>query len=47
MRVRLDNTDQKLPPLRAGMSVEVDVDTGREAGNLGRQLVDLRYSCPW
>ena len=28
MRVRLDTTDKKLPPLRAGMSVEVDVGTG-------------------
>jgi membrane fusion protein (multidrug efflux system) len=32
MRVRLDTTDKKLPPLRAGMSVEVDVDTGRARG---------------
>jgi len=32
MRVRLDATDQKLPPLRAGMSVEVDVDTGHARG---------------
>jgi membrane fusion protein, multidrug efflux system len=32
MRVRLDTGDKKLPPLRAGMSVEVDVDTGHARG---------------
>lgn len=32
MRIRLDTSDQKLPPLRAGMSVEVDVDTGHARG---------------
>jgi membrane fusion protein (multidrug efflux system) len=32
MRVRLDATDKKLPPLRAGMSVEVDVETGHARG---------------
>ncbi len=32
MRVRLDTTDKNLPPLRAGMSVEVDVDTGHARG---------------
>jgi membrane fusion protein, multidrug efflux system len=32
MRVRVDTTDTKLPPLRAGMSVEVDVDTGHARG---------------
>jgi membrane fusion protein (multidrug efflux system) len=32
MRVRLDAGDQNLPPLRAGMSVEVDVDTGHARG---------------
>jgi membrane fusion protein (multidrug efflux system) len=32
MRVRLDATDKKQPPLRAGMSVEVDVDTGHARG---------------
>jgi membrane fusion protein (multidrug efflux system) len=32
MRVRLDTTDKKLPPVRAGMSVEVDVDTGHARG---------------
>jgi membrane fusion protein, multidrug efflux system len=32
MRVRLDTSDRNLPPLRAGMSVEVDVDTGHARG---------------
>jgi membrane fusion protein, multidrug efflux system len=32
MRVRLDTSDKNLPPLRAGMSVEVDVDTGHARG---------------
>jgi membrane fusion protein, multidrug efflux system len=32
MRVRLDASDKNLPPLRAGMSVEVDVDTGHARG---------------
>ena len=32
MRVRVDTTDKDLPPLRAGMSVEVDVDTGHTRG---------------
>jgi membrane fusion protein (multidrug efflux system) len=32
MRVRLDTSDNNLPPLRAGMSVEVDVDTGHARG---------------
>jgi len=32
MRVRLDATDKKLPPLRAGMSAEVDVETGHARG---------------
>ncbi len=32
MRVRLDNSDKSLPPLRAGMSVVVDVDTGHARG---------------
>jgi membrane fusion protein (multidrug efflux system) len=32
MRVRLDVSDKNLPPLRAGMSVEVDVDTGHARG---------------
>src|SRR5260370_23359 len=32
MRVRVDTSDKNLPPLRAGMSVEVDVDTGHIRG---------------
>ena len=32
MRVRLDTSDKNRPTLRAGMSVEVDVDTGHERG---------------
>ncbi len=32
MRVRLNTNDKTLPPLRAGMSVEVDVDTGHARG---------------
>jgi membrane fusion protein, multidrug efflux system len=32
MRVRLDTTDKNLPPLRAGLSVIVDVDTGHARG---------------
>ena len=32
MRVRLDTSDKNLPPLRAGMSVEIDVDTGHARG---------------
>jgi membrane fusion protein, multidrug efflux system len=32
MRVRLDMSDTSRPPLRAGMSVEVNVDTGHERG---------------
>ena len=32
MRVRIDTNDQSLPPLRAGMSVEVGVDTGHARG---------------
>jgi membrane fusion protein, multidrug efflux system len=32
MRVRIDTRDNTLPPLRAGMSVEVDVDTGHRRG---------------
>jgi membrane fusion protein, multidrug efflux system len=32
MRVRVDTSDNKEPPLRAGMSVEVDVDTGHARG---------------
>jgi len=32
MRVRVDTSDRNLPPLRAGMSVEVGVDTGHARG---------------
>jgi membrane fusion protein (multidrug efflux system) len=32
MRVHVDTSDKSLPPLRAGMSVEVDVDTGHARG---------------
>jgi membrane fusion protein (multidrug efflux system) len=32
MRVRIDTSDPNLPPLRAGMSVIVDVDTGHARG---------------
>ena len=32
MRVRLDTSDKSRPALRAGMSVEVDVDTGHSRG---------------
>jgi membrane fusion protein (multidrug efflux system) len=32
MRVRLDRTDASLPPLRTGMSVVIDVDTGHSRG---------------
>jgi len=32
MRIRLETSDQNLPPLRAGMSVIVDVDTGHARG---------------
>jgi membrane fusion protein (multidrug efflux system) len=32
LRVRVDTSDETLPPLRAGMSVEVDVDTGHRRG---------------
>jgi membrane fusion protein, multidrug efflux system len=32
MRVRVDTEGKNLPPLRAGMSVEVDVDTGHARG---------------
>ena len=32
MRVRVDTSDANLPPLRAGMSVVVDVDTGHTRG---------------
>jgi membrane fusion protein (multidrug efflux system) len=32
LRVRVDTSDADLPPLRAGMSVEIDVDTGHTRG---------------
>jgi membrane fusion protein (multidrug efflux system) len=32
MRVRVDTIDKNLPPLRTGMSAEVDVDTGHARG---------------
>jgi membrane fusion protein (multidrug efflux system) len=32
MRVRIDTNDKSLPPLRPGMSVEVDVNTGHSRG---------------
>ena len=32
VRVRVDTNDAGQPPLRAGMSVEVDVDTGHRRG---------------
>jgi membrane fusion protein, multidrug efflux system len=32
MRVRVDTSDNNRPPLRAGMSVEIDVDTGHARG---------------
>ena len=32
VRVRIDANDKSLPPLRPGMSVEVDVDTGHSRG---------------
>jgi membrane fusion protein (multidrug efflux system) len=32
MRVRVDVSDKKMPPLRAGMSVEIAVNTGHARG---------------
>ena len=32
MRIRIDTSDKSLPPLRSGMSVEVEVDTGHARG---------------
>ncbi len=32
MRIRIDTSDKTLPPLRAGMSAEVNVDTGHTRG---------------
>ncbi len=54
MRVRVDTSDSELPPLRAGMSVEVDVDTGHARGlpqfltsllGSGAPSCRVRYSC--
>jgi membrane fusion protein (multidrug efflux system) len=32
MRVRIDTSDKNLPPLRAGMSLAIAVDTGHARG---------------
>jgi len=32
MRVRIDESGNDMPPLRSGMSVEIDVDTGHPHG---------------
>ena len=32
LRIRLDTSDKRMPPLRAGMSAEVDIDTGHARG---------------
>ena len=32
VRVRIDTSDTGMPPLRSGMSVEIDVDTGHARG---------------
>jgi membrane fusion protein, multidrug efflux system len=32
MRIRVDTSNRRLPPLRAGMSVEVDIDTAHRRG---------------
>ena len=32
MRINIDTTDKNMPPMRAGMSVEVSVDTGHKRG---------------
>jgi membrane fusion protein, multidrug efflux system len=32
LRIRLDTSDKRMPPLSAGMSVEVYVDTGHPRG---------------
>src|SRR5258707_4462913 len=45
MRVRLDTSDTSLPPLRAGMSVEGDVDTGHQRG-LSQVLTTLFGRAP-
>jgi membrane fusion protein, multidrug efflux system len=54
MRVRVDTSDSDLPPLRAGMSVGVDVDTGHARGlpefltsllGIGRSACQKHSSC--
>jgi membrane fusion protein, multidrug efflux system len=45
MRVRVNTKDKSLPPLRAGMSVEVNVDTGHPRG-LPRFLTALLRLAP-
>jgi membrane fusion protein (multidrug efflux system) len=32
MRIRVDTSNRRMPPLRAGMSVEVDIDTAHQRG---------------
>jgi membrane fusion protein (multidrug efflux system) len=48
MRVRLDTGDKNRPALRAGMSVEVDVDTGHQRGlpQFLAALVGRAYGSP-
>jgi membrane fusion protein, multidrug efflux system len=48
MRVRLDTSDKNRPTLRAGMSVEVDVDTGHRRGlpQFLTALVGRAYGSP-
>ena len=47
MRVRVDTGDKTLPPLRAGMSVEVDVDTGHARGFPALSDVVVLVDAPW
>jgi membrane fusion protein (multidrug efflux system) len=46
MRVRVDTSDSALPPLRSGMSVIVNVDTGRPRG-LPQFLTDMLSRLGW
>ena len=46
MRVRVDASDSALPPLRSGMSVIVNVDTGRPCG-LPQFLTDMLSRLGW
>jgi membrane fusion protein (multidrug efflux system) len=48
MRVRIDASDKDLPALRAGMSVEVDVDTGHQRGlpQFLTALIGRAYASP-